>query len=196
MPNLFICMSIKFSNFENIEVERFHVLETEMKEEFRISRSNANVKIWDPIIMRYCIKCANNPFSIECTNEMVKIKSKTKSRNTTSIKLKIYISNQGIGPYLNLFPKNLSHRVKFVENDSIIWEIDSIYHGVEYSIKFSRRIESFRIESSSSMIGILASKFFIDNCNIQKYNSTETTEKPFNNIKYQSSIKGEYSFNI
>lgn len=186
-------MSIDFSKFENIKFEGNH------EGKLRISRLNSDANIWDPIITRYVIKMASSPLSVIYENETLKIKLKTRSCNATSLKLEIFISKQDLRPHLDLSPRNLSHRANFMGNDTIKWEIESIHYSVEYSIKFTKCIECFRIkriESYFTMTDKLMSGLLIDNCSIKNNNTTEISKEYSNCIKYQSSIEETYLFDF
>lgn len=186
-------MNIKFSSFQNIDFEGTYIKEGEL----RISRFNSDVFIWNPIITRYDIKMTSSPVSIEYANETINIKLKTRSYNTKSLKLKIFISKQDFRPNITLSPQNLSHRASFTENEMIKWEIESLRYGGEYSVKFTKCFESFkieRIESSLIIIDKLPSGLFIDKYNIQ-YNNLYANSNEFHNLfKFQSNLEETYFF--
>ena len=194
-PNIFHNMNLNFSNFQNIEFEGKCIKEGEL----RISRLNSDVFIWNPLIARYDIKMASSPLSIIYENETVKIKLKTRSYNTKSLKLEIFISKQDFRPHLNLFPQNLSHRASFIENDIIKWEIESLHYGGEYSMKFAKCFECFkieRIESSLTIIDKLPSGLFIDKYNVQNINLSGISKELDNVIKFQSNLVETYFFDF
>jgi hypothetical protein len=191
--NIFDSMSIIFSTFQNIEFEGNRVKNGEL----RISRLNPDANIWNPIVTRYDVKTVTSPLSVTYANETLKIKLKTKSYNTTSLKLKIFIAKQNHRPHLNLSPQNLSHRASFIEDDIIKWEIEFIHYGCEYSIKFTKWVECFKIERVKSCFTItdkLASGLFICKCNIKNKNSSGISKEFYTPIKYQSNIEETYFF--
>lgn len=194
-PNIFDNMNMKFSNSQNIEFEGKHIKEGELQ----ISRSNFDFNIWDPIIMRYEIKMEKPPLSVIYTNETLKIKLRTRTYSIKSLKLEIFISKQDFRPHLNLFPQNLSHRVSFIENDIIKWEIETLHSGGEYSINFSKCPDHFkieRIESSYIVDDKLLSGLIISKCVIQSNNLTGKSKEFNPTIKFQSNIVESYFFHL
>lgn len=194
-PNVFNSIDIHFSSFESIKFEGSPIKEGEL----RISRLNADSNIWDPIIAQYVVNMASSPLSVLYAKDTLRIKLKTRAYNATSLKLEIFISKQDLRPHFDLFPRNLSHRARFMRNDIIKWEIDSIHCGVEYSIKFTKCIECFRIkriESYLTRTDKLVSGLIIDKCSIKSNHAIEISKENSNDVNYQSTIEGTYLFDF
>lgn len=191
--NIFYQLNMTFSSCQNIDFEGID----RKKGEHTVSGSNSGIYCWNPIIMRYRIDKAKSPLLVLFANGSLKITSNDPSLHIVSLKAHIFLLNQGLKSQPILYPKNLSQKINFIENDQIKWEIDGIYYGGEYSITFGKCNDRFkinRVELSYQVLDTMLSGFEIDKCELKLKNPLNNLEIMNLPIKIQSKLEENYIF--
>ena len=101
-----------------------------------------SVHYWCPLIVKYQIFESRSPLEIEYDNRKISI---TSHQKFVSGEIRIKYENTSYPPICQLFPRNLVHRAKHLNQETILWEIEGIQNENKYSIEFECADPSFKI---------------------------------------------------
>ena len=169
--NFFDTLEIHLDAFENIS-DDFNFDLKRNNGKYKIVRDNSAMMIWQPFILDYQIKELKSPICIfPCENNSIKLKLAGKNfLKLGLITLNIYLDNLGVRPVIYAFPKNLSHTTRFSNDNFIIWEIEYLHQGSEYSVflsNFSNQSKIRKIEVSYHVADELITGLRIKKCHFK-----------------------------
>lgn len=200
-------LEIEFGNSCEIQdIDSISILKNRI---FRLNHESENsaMRLWNPLILKYNFSKANLPFKISVIDSMIKINFANESDKKFKIEyLKIVIIlDNCTAPKFESMPRNLSHKVCFVENGKFSWTIENFHSGSEYFLNFLSNLDGNeneiirikRIDSTCSLVDNLASGISITNCKLmlrkgRNFNVYEHFSPVTTNLR--SKIKLTFSF--
>ena len=168
-----------FDEFDRLEIELKNIIKiqdidsvlTNGTLRLKREKENSAMRLWNPFILKYNFGKVNLPLKISVNDSMIKINFINECDKIEHLKINLILENC-TAPKFELMPRNLSHKVCFVENEKFSWTIENFHCGSEYFLKFlsnsdeDEMIKIKRIESTFSIIDNLVSGVSITNCKV------------------------------
>lgn len=201
-----------FDEFDRLEIEfgnscEIQDIDSNLKNRILgLKRENENsaMRLWNPFILKYNFSKANLPLKINVIDSKIKINFANEiDKNFIFEYLKIFIIlDNYTAPKFELMPRNLSHKVCFVEDGKFSWTIENFHSGSEYFLNFlsnsnsNEIVKIKRIESTCSVLDNLASGISITNCKLMLRKGNLNVYEHFSPVttNLRSKIKMTFSF--